>query len=282
MKFLFCLLTLMGCASLSQAYMLPTKIILQKTAENSGFGVYSMEQEVQFQNGAEILSLRENWLIENDRTMRVTVTGTKDLQSQIRMQFLYAGGQRYEFNGSSRSGKKMPEDFFERFLNFRSADSFANALVNLRLIPASAMSKKIPKNGNEFKNEAEPFVRYSRVGGVVAYAFGEPTAPGKETADPGVWIEQDQFVVRKVRLSSQAEMTADNYTQFAKGLNYPRQRTIRWGTHSANIRLISASAKPGNSSALFQANSLDITPRTEGLNNIPAKDAILEFYSRFR
>ena len=282
MKFLFCLLTLIGAGSFSQAYMLPTKIILQKTAENAGAGVYSIEQEVQFQNGTEVLSLRENWLIENDRTMRVTVVGTKDLQSQIRMQFLYSNGQRYEFNGSSRQSKRWPEDFFERFLNFRSAESFANVLVNLKLIPASAMSKKIPKNGTEFKNEAEPFVRYSRVGGIVAYAFGEPTAPGKENADPGVWIEQDQFVVRKVRLPSQAEMTADNYTQFAKGLNYPRARTIHWGAHSANIRLISASAKAGNSAALFQPNSLDITTRTEGLNNLPAKDAILEFYSRFR
>lgn len=282
MKFLFCLTALVLTGSLSQAYILPTKIILQKTAENSGSGVYSIEQEVQFQNGAEILSLRENWLIENDRTMRVTVSGTKDLQSQIRMQFLYTGGQRYELVGTSRQSKKIPEDFFERFLNFRSAENFASVLVSLKLIPPSAMSKKISKNGTDFKNEAEPFVRYSRVGGVVAYAFGEPAAPGKEVAEPGVWIEQDQFVVRKVRLPSQAEMTADNFSQFAKGLNYPRQRTIRWGAHSANIRLISASARAGNSNALFQPASLDISARTEGLNSLPAKDAILEFYSRFR
>lgn len=276
----FCALIL--SASVAFAYILPTRVILQKTAENSGSGVYAMEQEVQFQSGAEIFSLKENWLIENDRTMRVTVTGTKDLQSQIRMQFLYTGGQRYELNGGSRSSKRMPEDFFERFLNFRSVENFASALVNLKLIPASAMARKVPRNANEFKNEAEPFVRYSRVGGVVAYAFGEPAAPDKESAAPGIWIEQDQFVVRKVRLPSQAEMTADNYSQFAKGLSYPRQRTIRWGNRTVNIRLLGVSARAGNSNALFQPASLDISPRLEGLNNQPAKDAILEFYSRFR
>src|SRR3989344_5870049 len=82
------------------AYIPPTRMILQRTAENSGSGVYAIEQEVQFNNVQDSLFLKETWLIENDRTMRVTVTGTKDLKDQIKLQFIYAGGQRWSQNGN--------------------------------------------------------------------------------------------------------------------------------------------------------------------------------------
>lgn len=265
------LVSLLLFTSISSAYMLPTKIILHKTAENAGSGVYQIDQEVQFTNGSETLNLKETWLIENDRTMRVTVSGTKDLQSQIQMQFVYNGGQKYSQVGGKQS-QKISADFLEKFLNFRSSDIFANSLVNLKIIPANYSAKK----------DTENFVRLSRAGGVVNYAFGEPTPAQQEDGNPGIWIEQDQFVIRKLRLPTQAEMTADNYTQFAKGLNYPRQRSIRWGENTVNIRLISASAKAGSTANLFQPSSLETNSKLDGLNNLPIKETVLEFYSRFR
>lgn len=269
--------------SLAQAYILPTKVILQKTTDNAGSGIYAIEQEVQFPNGNEILTLKETWLIENAHTMRLTVTGTKDFQSSIRMQFVYGGGNRYDLVNGARQGHKISGDFLEKYLNFRNVDQFAAALMNLKLIPTNAFARKgNEKKGDDFKYEAEPFVRYSRTGGVVNYAFGEPTPTDKEENNPGLWIEQDQFVVRKVRLPSQVEMSADNYTQFARGLNYPRQRVVRWNNNSVNIRLISASARASSASSLFQPSSLDIPIKLEGLAAQPAKDAVIEFYSRFR
>lgn len=281
MKYL--LLTFLLIASSAQAYILPVRNIIQKTSENAGNGVYSIEQEVQFQNGGEILSVKENWIIENDRTMRLTVTGTKDLQNSFRMQFVYNGGQRTEMNGNSRSSRRLTDDFLERYFNFRNPENLNSALVSMKLIPATAYTKRqVAGKGGEFKYEAEPYVRLSRVGGVATYAFGEAIAPDTDAKTPGMWIEQDQFLIRKVRVSSQAEVVADNYTQFAKGLSYPRMRTIHWGNQSVTVRLISATARAGNSSSLFQASSLDTPIRTEGLNNLPAREAILEFYSRFR
>lgn len=266
----------------SSAYMMPTKIILQKTVGNAGSGTYSIEQEVQFTSGTESVALKETWLIENDRTMRLLVTGTKELQAQIRMQFVFSGGQRFELVGGNRQSKKVSEDFLEKYLNFRSLDQFAKTLAHLKLIPSNALVKKgHERTSADFKYTPESFVRYSRTSGSVAYAFGEPTPSDKESSNPGVWIEQDQFVVRKVRLPSQAEMSADNYAQFARGLNYPRQRTIRWDNNAATIRLLSVSAKPSNSAA-FQASALDTATKLDGLNTLQSKEAILEFYSRFR
>ena len=263
------------------AYIPPTRMILQRTAENSGSGVYAIEQEVQFNNVQDSLFLKETWLIENDRTMRVTVTGTKDLKDQIKLQFIYAGGQRWSQNGNPES-RRISEDFIERYFNFRSTDQLAANLMQLKILPANAFAKKsIPKNLDNLKYEPEEFVRLSRAGGVPNYAFG--TASDVEgSANPGIWIEQDQFLVRKFRLPSQVEVTADNYNQYARGLNYPKVRTVRWGQNTVTIRLIGVTSRPPNTTNMFQPKSLDTSTKLDGLDNQPARDAVIDFYSRFR
>ncbi|WP_413576288.1 hypothetical protein ACLVWU_18055 [Bdellovibrio sp. HCB290] len=269
--------------ALGSAFILPTRTILQKTSENAGNGIYAVEQEVQFANGDDSILVRETWLIENDRTMRLTVTGTKELQGNFRMQFLYVGGQRWTVLNGNKKSDKTPDDFLEKYLNFRSPEIFANSLASMKIIPAGSYSKRLSaRKAEEIKYEPENWVRYSRTGGVVNYAFGTPTPEDEKNNNPGLWIEQDHFVIRKIRLPSQAEMTADNYNQFAKGLFYPRARTIRWGNNTATIRLISASARPATAASQFQPNSLDMNSKLDGLEKLPAKDAVIEFYSRFR
>lgn len=264
------------------AFIPPTRTILQKAAEHAGSGIYAIEQEVQFQNGQDVINLKETWLIDNERTMRLTVSGTKEQQGSIKFQFLYVGGQRYRLVDGSRKTEPVSEEFLEKYFNFRNPETFANNLVAAKILPAGAFNKKpSPKNGTDYKYEEESWIRYSRTGGVVNYAFGTPT-PADQDSLPGLWIEQDHFVLRKIRLPSKVEMTADNYNIFSRGLHYPRARTIRWGNNSVNIRLISASARPASVNSLFQPSSLEIPQKLEGLGDLPAKEAILEFYSRFR
>ena len=275
--------TLLLTPMLASAFIPPTRTILQKTTENAGSGIYAIEQEVQFANGDDTIHLRETWLIDSDRTMRVTVTGTKELQNSFRLQFLYTGGQRWTVVNNNRKSEKAPEDFLEKYLNFRNPEIFANSLAHMKILPTGAFNKKpLGRTGNDYKYEPESWVRYSRTGGVPNYAFGTPTPVDEKSNLPGLWIEQDQFVVRKIRLPSQVEMTADNYNQFAKGLNYPRARTIRWGNNTVTIRLISASVRPATAINQLQPNSLDVNMKVDGLEKLPAKDAIIEFYSRFR
>lgn len=268
---------------LASAYIIPTRMILQRTSENAGSGIYAIEQEVQFANGDDTLHLKETWLIDSDRTMRLTVTGPKDLQNNFKIQFVYAGGQRWSIVNGNRKSDRVSDDFLEKFLNFRSAEIFATALAHNKIIPSTAFNKKpVGKAGADIKYEPESWVRYSRTGGVPNYALGIATPTDQDAGNPGLWIEQDQFLIRKLRLPSQVEMTADNYNQFAKGLYYPRNRTIRWGNNTVNIRLISVSARPANSVNLFQPSSLDSALKLEGLDRMPAKEAVVEFYSRYR
>lgn len=283
MKFVISLLTVIFAAASAHAYIIPTRTILQKAVENAGSGIYAIEQEVQFSNGDEQIAVKETWLIDSDRTMRLTVTGGKDLQNSFKLQFLYSGGQKWSLANNTRKSEKMPEEFLEKFLNFRNPEIFANTLAHFKIIPVSAFQKKpAAKTGAEFKYEPESWVRYSRTGGVVNYALGVATPVDKDINYPGLWIEQDQFVLRKLRLPSQVEMSANNYNQFARGLSYPRARTIRWGNNTVNIRLISASARPQTAVTLFQPTSLDTNLKWEGINSLPAKDVITEFYTRFR
>lgn len=281
-KVLFALLAPALFAPTAFAYIPPTRMILQRTAENAGGGVYTIEQEVQFNNAQDSLFLKETWVIENDRTMKVTVTGTKDLKDQIKMQFVYSGGQRWSYNGS-RQSQRISEDFLERYFNFRSTDQLASTLMNLKILPTTAFAKKpMPKNLEALKYEPEDFVRLSRAGGTVNYAFGSPSAVDG-SGSPGFWIEQDQFLVRKFRLPSQVEVTADNYNQYARGLNYPKVRTIRWGQNTVTIRLIGVTSQRGTIPAsAFHSSALETSAKLEGLNSQPAKDVILDFYSRFR
>jgi len=283
MKFVISFLTVIFAAASAHAYIIPTRTILQKAVENAGSGIYAIEQEVQFSNGDEQIAVKETWLIDSDRTMRLTVTGGKDLQNSFKLQFLYSGGQKWSLANNTRKSEKMPEEFLEKFLNFRNPEIFANTLAHFKIIPVSAFQKKpAAKTGAEFKYEPESWVRYSRTGGVVNYALGVATPVDKDINYPGLWIEQDQFVLRKLRLPSQVEMSANNYNQFARGLSYPRARTIRWGNNTVNIRLISASARPQTAVTLFQPTSLDTNLKWEGINSLPAKDVITEFYTRFR
>jgi len=263
------------------AYIPPARMILQRTAENSGSGIYAIEQEVQFNNVQDSLFLKETWIIENDRTMRVTVTGTKELKDQIKLQFIYAGGQRWSQN-TARESRRISEDFLEKYFNFRSTDQLGATLMQLKILPTTAFAKKpIPKNLDNLKYEPDDFVRLSRAGGVPNYAFGTPS-PADNGVNPGIWIEQDQFLVRKLRLPSQVEVTADNYNQYARGMNYPKVRTIRWGQNTVTIRLIGVTSRPANTANAFQPTSLDTSTKLDGLNNQPARDAVIDFYSRFR
>jgi hypothetical protein len=267
----------------ASAYIIPTRMILQRTSDNAGAATYAIEQDVQFSNGDDTIQLKESWLIDSEQNMRLTVTGTKDLQNTFKMQFVYAGGLRWKLIGNATKNEKISEDFLERFFNYRNADTFANALAHQKIIPNGAYSKRASgKTGNDFKHEPEEWVRYSRSGGVVNYALGAPSPADLPANNPGIWIEQDQFVIRKLRLLSQAEIVADNYNQFAKGLVYPKTRTVRWGNNTVNIQLTSVTVKPKTSSNLLQPSSLNISPKTDGIDKLAAKDIILEFYSRFR
>lgn len=269
MKFSF----LMGFlwASLSFAAIPKSSMILQRLSENAGGGVYQIEQEVQFPNGLDNMVLRETWLIDNENNMKLQVTGAKDLKDRVSFSIQITNGVH------SVTKQRISGDFIERYFHIRGTEGWAQTLQQMGLAPANILARKPIKNLKEMDYTPESFVRLSRSGGVVAYAFGGLSTPEKEV--PGVWIEQDQFLLRKVRTTGLAEVTADRYGSYAKGLNFPRTRNVRWGTNQVTIQTLSVTSKGKDAFTSFAPKG---PAKMEGIQNQHATALVEEFYRRFR
>jgi hypothetical protein len=139
------------------------------------------------------------------------------------------------------------------------------------------MAKRPLKSAKDADNQPESFIRLSRSGGSIAYAIGTPTDEDSDL--PGFWIEQDQFVLRKFRLPTKVEVTADKYSTYARGLMYPRTQVVHWGNNQVTIQTISVSSKSKETWAQFGQKAVT---KMDALNNLPAASLVEEFYKRFR
>ncbi len=294
--------------SLAQAAIPHSKTIVSRLAKNSGRGVYVVEHEVRFA-GPEGIVLKERWLVQNADFMRLIVQGPKQdtKTSEFRWDAVYREGRRTATApaapvpataapgtmtdpGKETKTTMVTGEFFEPLLYFRSSFKFFESFVKNKILPPSAARER-PKiaNINNFKSEPEQAVRLGRTGGVVAWVFGEPTPVDNATAFPGAWIEQDAFLLRKIRLMSQAEMTLSNHLNSGGGLKLARERTIVWKStdpaiteaRSVTIRVVSVKNLPDKSLApQFAASS--ITPSELKAARLPDAPIVREFYSRFR
>lgn len=260
------------------AYIIPTKVILQKTIDNNGSGVYSIEQEVVFSMNGENIPVKETWLIENDRTMRLTAKG---FQNQLNIQFIYNGNTKY-FLTNQRMQMPAPDELIEKIFQFRNYDTLAQYLFQKKIIPQTGLNlNNTELKGKKTEYNPEDFIRLSRATGVVNYAIGV-RPESVEQKNPGIWIEQDQFVVRKFRWPSGAEVIAQNFTEYGRRLHFPKERIVTWGDKQVTIKVINVAARTGSYAQMFQVGSLDVKTNMETIKDKPGYEMIKEFYSRFR
>lgn len=280
-----CSLFLIGSFSVSAiAYIPKTKIVLEKTAKNHGKGVYSIQLEVSFRNDLGNQTIVENWIIENGESMFVEARS-----GNFNYAAVYKSKQKYfmDESGSEKAAKLSP-DFFEDIFHFRGTDSLATEFVSLGVVPARILAKDPRiRTLKDIKAEREPYIRLSRSSGVVTYALGRPTPADSATPLPGVWIEQDRFNIRRVRFSSQAELIADDYNEYGRGLLYPRTRTINWGSQSVSIRTIKVSAINLTNDLKSKLSPSFIRTRKQTQIQSTTADGemgplVKEFYQRFR
>jgi hypothetical protein len=262
-------------ASLATAAIPSGLTILQKAADNNGAGVYVIEDEVQFPNGQDNLVLKETWVVENDSQIKLYVTGGRELKDQVQMNFSYSGGVKY-FNGSQQ---KLTSDFIEKYFLIRKGEVFAGDMVRMKIVPAAILAKHPIRNTKEIEHTPESFIRLARVGGVVAYAFGTPSAPDNSDLSPGFWIEQDQFVLRKFRLPDQVEVSADKYSSYSRNFWYPRTQTVHWGANQVTVQTLSVF---GRSRETYLKAPNKQVYKIDGLRGQPAEALVQEFYQRFR
>lgn len=94
-------------------------------------------------------------------------------------------------------------------------------------------------------------VKLGRALGMVNYVFRK-----KEKA---VWIEQDNFVVRKVSMGKTAVLTAENYKMYKGGLLFPKKRKYRSREIEATIEVSSLEVITQQWSHSLKPNQWDIS-----------------------
>lgn len=266
----------------AQASIPRTNFILEKVASNSGGGTYQIEQDVVFTGAQETLNLRETWTIEGTDLMKVVITGPKELGDAIKMQLNYTGGQKHFLTSRGRQSARLGEDFIEKYFHLRSRDALGRALAQDKILPSSIPGPKSIKSSKDFVYVPEPFTRLSRVGGVVTYQLGTPPR-GERDSNPALWVEQDIFHIRKIRLPSSTEVSADNYANYPRGLALPKNRTVRWNQKSVQINLVRVTQiKNAKGAAFFQPAPSDISSRLGGIKDSDLAKTVEEFYQRFR
>ncbi|MCB0362490.1 MAG: hypothetical protein KDD35_07200, partial [Bdellovibrionales bacterium] len=242
------------------AYIPDFQMILSRTAENHGHGIYRLEQEVSFQEGLDSLTAIETWFIKDSQTMRLEVRGKKGMGSRMGLTYVYDGQQRYYVDSDGvRRVSRPGDDWYEPFLHFRFQKNIRPTMLVKKMIPSEALEEKTASI-DPLKNQTQQnFLRLSRVGGVVTYGIGVPTAPGQTLLSPGLWIEQDLFNVRKIQFPSQAIVSADEYSIFSRRLSLAKTITLRWNENNVQIRIISIKALNPTKEVLqlFDSKSLD-------------------------
>jgi hypothetical protein len=178
-------ITALLSGTFSFAYIPPVRMILERVSDNAGNGLYIIEQEVQMNAGLDPVYLRETWTIENDRTFRLKVTGTKDLREAIQLEFLYVNGQKWQLRENNRrESYKISEEFAERFFHVRNYENLIGYLQLIKVLPSPLPHRK--PVGKDGKFDIEPYLRLSRTDGAINYALGQPTPADTKERYPGI------------------------------------------------------------------------------------------------
>lgn len=240
----------------SHAYILPLDTILTKAASTAGTSIIAVEQNVIFRSGAEEFVIKEEWLIEGDRNLKLNASGTGALKDVFRAQYLYNNKTRTQVVGKNRQSVAAGNDFFEKYLAIKSRDSYITYLRDL------GISQK---------------VRLSRAGGSISFAIGDASS---EMLRPQFWIDQDFFRLMKIRLPSEAEVDFSDYRNLGTA-HYPFTKEIRWADKSVLIKVVRVDTKPRASIQDFYPETVS-SPTDIQAARQSAGSVIEEFYQRFR
>ncbi|MFP5520566.1 MAG: hypothetical protein ACLGGX_11725 [Bdellovibrionia bacterium] len=264
------LMTLSFANKQAEAAILPARVIFEKVVENNGATPLQIETEVSL-NSENTILLKELWKIDNSRNMQLTVI------NPATQTVVFTAAIKEGVRTSSASAKgDVGFDFIERYHHFRSLNEMAKLFVSMGVVPNQFLNHSpFGSLRDSFTYKEEPFVRLARAGGVINYHFGNIES---SSSPASLWIEQDAFHIRKIRLQSGAEIEFSDYSEIGKGQFYPKQKVVRWDGKEVKIRFKSVNPKLATANARPTADSAGWAT----LSDSNARSLAEEFYSRFR
>ncbi len=209
----------------------------------------------------------ETWYISHADLMKLDVDGTNADGTSWKFEILYKSGKRMttSVEGKTQSFPLSPE-FFEPLLHYRSSRALQSRLFAMQIIPST----------NAADSSSANFMNLDRYKGAVAYVLG--ASDSKNTLQPPrLWVEQDSFLIRKLRMGSQIEVEFDAFKDFEEGkVKQAELQTLFWKSSTVIMQNTSTQfveQKKLEASMKIQKESKALLPQNANLK---------EFYSRFR
>lgn len=264
------------------AYIPEYSMIASRAAEAHGKGTYQIDQDVTIRKEAEVFSVRETWLVNGENSMRVTLEGRGPLKGLVSGTVLYDGNSKAFFDGGGVKAQRLGDEWLEPLFHFRNSRYLRSRLVNLKVAPQESLRDRAPLpsdvEGKEIKYEPPSFIRLSRVGGSIAWAIGLDPAQGDS---PTLWLEQDQFFLRKYKSLNHVILNAGDYTKFDDGLYYPRTRTYQFSGFTVQIQTVKVQSvnRASGKDKRFLSSTL---AAEKDILRLPDVDGLRDFFLRFR
>jgi hypothetical protein len=263
----------------AHAYIPEYAMMTSRAADQHGKGTYQVDQDVIIRKEAEAFVVRESWLVSGENALRVSFEGRGPLKGLVSGTIVYEGGVKHFYDGSAVRMQKLSDDWLEPLFHFRNSKFFRNRLVSLRIVPPESLKDRAPlPSEGDINYEPAPYVRLSRVGGSIAWAIGASPLNGDA---PGVWLEQDQFVLRKFKGANHTVMHADDYSKYDETFWFPRSRTYQFGGFTVQVQTVRVQpvGKMAATDNRFKHSSLASEKDTLKL---PDVDGLRDFFQRFR
>lgn len=272
----FLILTTLFSAIPCFAYVPEYATLASRTAMQHGKGAYQVEQEVTYQKEAETYSVKETWTVLDEFNLRLTIEGRGPLKGLVSGTILYQGSGKTFFDGSrGLRTQRLGENWLEPLFYFRSSHYFRSRLAALHVTPEESLRDRAPLNADGSPAwQPQNYVRLSRAGGAITWAIGTPNAPT-------LWLEQDQFVVRKFRGPDQSILRADDYAKYADGFWFPRLKSYSFGSYNVRVQTLSVKSLGKLTAADPRFKSSNLATAHETIR-LPEPLGLREFYSRFR
>ena len=266
----------------SLSYIPSSKMIFERVVENSVKLPLYIELDLNISQGDQTVFLKEQWLIESENSIRILVKGDKEFKDQISFQVTDKDNQGNTYLSGTNKTKIRP--LMEKVLIFKKTEQIKQFLVQQGILKEEEINsvnfKKIPGNSG-FQYQPELFIRLGRVDGGISYIFGPK--PRNENPVPGLWVEQDQFFVRKIRNIQGDEIQFDKITTFSRNTRWTKVLEYFWrgnkGNGHARAQVTNVKIPDTNQRAFFTKFLDKKSPYFEQSSQRPL---IEDFYQRFR
>lgn len=259
------------------AFIPSSDFIASKITKNSGTGIYQLKQELVFTSQSRPVTITETWWIQSDDVMFL-----KSESALFNFYILYKNGKKYFFNEQkSLVTASQGSDFYMPLYFKRNPQELRESLIRRKLAPVQTFKKrpqiKIPKDAQTVAQTQEPYLKLDRIKNTSVILLG---FAAQDNESGGLWIDQDRFLIKKIRFNSKTELQVESFSELSRGLIFPKNYSVLWDEQTAQVELTSGISLT-QPTQFF--NEAEVSKLSDQYRAVPNDfSSVIDFYKRFR